>query len=182
MRYSGTEMLARVMIEGEDPAEIGALAREIGAAIGRTPVRERLRMPGSASISTTSPPCAQARRVDYPDPIEAALAAERAGAGAITVHLREDRRHIQDRDLLRLRQEIHVRLNQELAPDRRDGRVALESAPHEVCRCPNGARRITTEGGLDVAGLSARLAPIIAQLKRRASGCQLLYRSGAASD
>ncbi len=115
----------------------------------------------------------EARRVGYPDPVEAALAAERAGAGAITFHLREDRRHIQDHDLLRLRQEVHVRLNQELAPIEEMVELALKLHPHEVCLVPERRQEITTEGGLDAAGLSARLAPMIARLKQAGIGVSL---------
>jgi len=115
----------------------------------------------------------EARRVDYPDPVEAALDAERAGAAAITFHLREDRRHIQDRDLLRLRQEVHVRLNQELAPIDEMVELALKIRPHEVCLVPERRQEVTTEGGLDAAGLSARLAPMIAQLKQAGIGVSL---------
>jgi|HubBroStandDraft_6_1064221.scaffolds.fasta_scaffold126466_2 pyridoxine 5-phosphate synthase len=115
----------------------------------------------------------EARRVDYPDPVEAALAAERAGAGAITFHLREDRRHIQDRDLLRLRQEVHVRLNQELAPIDEMVELALKIRPHEVCLVPERREEVTTEGGLDAAGLSARLAPIIMRFKDAGIGVSL---------
>ena len=115
----------------------------------------------------------EARRVDYPDPVEAALAAERAGAGAITFHLREDRRHVQDRDLLRLRQEVHVRLNQELAPIDEMVELALKIRPHEVCLVPERREEITTEGGLDAAGLGVRLAPMIASLKQAGIGVSL---------
>jgi pyridoxine 5-phosphate synthase len=115
----------------------------------------------------------EARRVDYPDPVEAALAAERAGADAITFHLREDRRHIQDRDLLRLRQEIHVRLNQELAPIDEMVELALKIHPHEVCLVPERRQEVTTVGGLDAAGLSMRLAPMIVQLKEAGIGVSL---------
>ena len=115
----------------------------------------------------------EARRVGYPDPVEAALAAERAGAGAITFHLREDRRHIHDHDLLRLRQEVHVRLNQELAPIDEMVELALKLHPHEVCLVPERRQEITTEGGLDAAGLSARLAPMIAELKQAGIGVSL---------
>ncbi|HLK87504.1 MAG TPA: pyridoxine 5'-phosphate synthase [Candidatus Binataceae bacterium] len=115
----------------------------------------------------------QARRVDYPDPIEAALAAERAGAGAITFHLREDRRHIQDHDVFRLRQEIHVRLNQELAPTVEMVELALKIRPHEVCLVPERRQEITTEGGLDVCELGARLSPMIAALRQAGIGVSL---------
>jgi pyridoxine 5-phosphate synthase len=115
----------------------------------------------------------EARRVDYPDPVEAALAAERAGAGAITFHLREDRRHIQDRDLVRLREEVRVRLNQELAPIEEMVELALKIRPHEVCLVPERRQEITTEGGLDAAGLRASLAPMIERLKGAGIGVSL---------
>ncbi|HEY2525876.1 MAG TPA: pyridoxine 5'-phosphate synthase [Candidatus Binataceae bacterium] len=115
----------------------------------------------------------QARRADYPDPVEAALAAERAGAAAITFHLREDRRHIQDHDLLRLRQEVHIRLNQELAPVDEMVELALKIRPHEVCLVPERREEITTEGGLDAAGLRARLASFIADFKQAGIGVSL---------
>ena len=115
----------------------------------------------------------EARRVDYPDPVQAALVAERAGAGAITFHLREDRRHIQDHDLLRLRQEVHVRLNQELAPIDEMVELALKIRPHEVCLVPERRQEVTTEGGLDAAGLRARLAPMIVRFKDAGIGVAL---------
>lgn len=115
----------------------------------------------------------EARRVDYPDPVEAALAAERAGAEAITFHLREDRRHVQDHDLCRLRQEVHVRLNQELAPTDEMVELALKLHPHEVCLVPERRQEITTEGGLDAAGLKARLAPFVERLKAAGIGVSL---------
>ncbi len=115
----------------------------------------------------------EARRVDYPDPVEAALAAERAGAGAITFHLREDRRHIQDHDLFRLRQEVHVRLNQELAPTDEMVELALKIRPHEVCLVPERRQEITTEGGLDVRELGARLSAMIAALRQAGIGVSL---------
>ena len=114
-----------------------------------------------------------ARGVDYPDPVEAALAAERAGASAITVHLREDRRHIQDGDLLRIRGAIKIRLNQEMAPTAEMLEIALEVHPHEVCLVPERRAELTTEGGLDVAGLGDRLAPIIARLGAARIGVSL---------
>ncbi|HZO82787.1 MAG TPA: pyridoxine 5'-phosphate synthase [Candidatus Binataceae bacterium] len=107
----------------------------------------------------------EARRVDYPDPVEAALAAERAGADAITFHLREDRRHIQDHDLFRLRQAVRAHLNQELAPVDEMVELALRLRPHEVCLVPERRLEVTTEGGLDVVGLAERLRPMIRRLK-----------------
>lgn len=107
----------------------------------------------------------QARLTHYPDPVDAALAAERAGASAITLHLREDRRHIQDTDLFRIREAIGIDLNQELAPVPEMVEIAAELRPDEVCFVPERREELTTEGGLDVSGLRERLAPAIDRLK-----------------
>jgi pyridoxine 5-phosphate synthase len=107
----------------------------------------------------------QARRTDYPDPLEAALAAERAGAQAITLHLREDRRHVQDHDLFRIRQAISVHLNQEMAPVAEMAELAVRIRPDEACIVPERRQELTTEGGLDLHALGGRLAPIIKRLK-----------------
>lgn len=115
----------------------------------------------------------QARRVSYPDPLEAALAAIAAGADAITVHLREDRRHILDHDLFRLRARIKARLNQELAPLDDMVDLALRLRPHEVCLVPEKREEITTEGGLDVVGQAHRLAPMIERFKSLKIGVSL---------
>jgi pyridoxine 5-phosphate synthase len=115
----------------------------------------------------------QARLAAYPDPAEAALAAQRGGAGAITVHLREDRRHIQDADLLRIRQAIGIRLNQEMAPVAEMTEIAIEVRPDEVCLVPERREEVTTEGGLDVAGLRERLAPVIERLQMASIGVSL---------
>ncbi|MBV8773552.1 MAG: pyridoxine 5'-phosphate synthase [Deltaproteobacteria bacterium] len=106
----------------------------------------------------------QARRTRYPDPVEASLAAERAGASAITVHLREDRRHIQDTDLFGIHQAIKIHLNQEMGPTPEMLEIAMELRPDEVCMVPERREELTTEGGLDVAGLKARLQPIVKRL------------------
>ncbi len=87
-----------------------------------------------------------------PDPVAFALAAERAGADGITVHLREDRRHIQDRDVRRLRECLGTRLNLEMACTPEMTRFALELRPEFVCLVPENRREVTTEGGLDVVG------------------------------
>ena len=112
----------------------------------------------------------QARRAVYPDPVEASLAAQRAGASAITVHLREDRRHIQDDDVFRIRNAIKIHLNQEMAPITGMVEIAIELQPHEVCLVPERREELTTEGGLDVAGLKDGLAPIVERLKRAGIG------------
>lgn len=115
----------------------------------------------------------QARRTAYPDPVEASLAAQRAGASAITVHLREDRRHIQDDDLFRIRNAIKVHLNQEMAPTAGMVEIAIELQPHEVCLVPERREELTTEGGLDVAGQKEGLAPIVERLKRAGIGVSM---------
>jgi pyridoxine 5-phosphate synthase len=115
----------------------------------------------------------QARRVDYPDPLEAALIAERAGADAITLHLREDRRHIADRDLLRIAETVKIPLNQELAPTDEMVEIALRVKPAEVCIVPERREELTTEGGLDVPGLADRLVPMVGELKQVRIGVSL---------
>jgi pyridoxine 5-phosphate synthase len=115
----------------------------------------------------------QARRARYPDPVQAALAAQRAGAGAITVHLREDRRHIQDTDLFGIRQAIKIHLNQEMAAIPEMLEIAMELRPDEVCLVPERREELTTEGGLDAAGLKERLQPIIERLSLAKIGVSL---------
>lgn len=92
----------------------------------------------------------QARRVDVPDPVEAALLAEAAGADGITVHLREDRRHIQERDVRILRQRLHTKLNLEVAVTPAMLAFAENVRPDDACFVPEKREELTTEGGLDV--------------------------------
>jgi pyridoxine 5-phosphate synthase len=92
----------------------------------------------------------QARGTTYPDPIEAALLAEKAGANGITAHLREDRRHIQDHDIVKLKQHIGTRLNLETAVTNKMIQFALEINPEHCCLVPEKREELTTEGGLDV--------------------------------
>jgi pyridoxine 5-phosphate synthase len=92
----------------------------------------------------------QARLTNYPDPVEAALIAESAGADAITLHLREDRRHIQDSDVATLRGLIKTRMNLESAVTDEMTDFALRIQPHDVCLVPERREELTTEGGLDV--------------------------------
>lgn len=92
----------------------------------------------------------QARGTTYPDPIEAALIAESAGADAITLHLREDRRHIQDRDVEILRERLTTRMNLESAVTDEMINIALKIKPHDICLVPERREELTTEGGLDV--------------------------------
>ena len=93
-----------------------------------------------------------ARGTNYPDPVQAAFVAEQAGADGITVHLREDRRHITDRDVRILRQTIQTRMNLEMAVTDEMLDIAVELKPHFVCLVPEKRQEVTTEGGLDVAG------------------------------
>ncbi|HKU70503.1 MAG TPA: pyridoxine 5'-phosphate synthase [Burkholderiales bacterium] len=100
----------------------------------------------------------QARGTDYPSPIEAALAAEDAGADFITLHLREDRRHIQDRDVIELRRILRSRMNLESAVTPEMIRIARRVKPQDICLVPERRAELTTEGGLDVAGNFKRIA------------------------
>ncbi len=100
----------------------------------------------------------QARATSYPDPLEAALAAERGGARGITIHLREDRRHIQDADVERLRDGISTKLNLEMALADDIVAFACAAAPSDVCIVPERREELTTEGGLSVAGNEARVS------------------------
>ena len=107
----------------------------------------------------------QARGVDYPDPVEAALAAERGGATGITVHLREDRRHIQDHDVRRLLERVATKVNLEMAATPAMVAFAREVGPADVCIVPEKREELTTEGGLAVAGREELLTPLIAVLR-----------------
>jgi pyridoxine 5-phosphate synthase len=106
----------------------------------------------------------QARRVTYPDPVEAARLAERGGADGITVHLREDRRHVQDEDVRRLRELTHIKLNLEMAATDEMVAIAGRIRPEMAMLVPEGREEITTEGGLDIAGQEARLKEVVARL------------------
>ena len=99
-----------------------------------------------------------------PDPVRAALLAIEAGADGITAHLREDRRHIRDDDMARLKAEISKPLNFEMAATDDMLRIALATKPHAVCLVPERRQEVTTEGGLDVVGQHNALAPFIARL------------------
>ena len=104
-----------------------------------------------------------ARGGDRPDPVRAALAAIEAGADGITAHLREDRRHIRDADMAKLKVEISKPLNFEMAATEDMVRIALATRPHAVCLVPERREELTTEGGLDVVGQHNALAPVIAR-------------------
>ena len=110
----------------------------------------------------------QARGTLYPEPIQAALVAEQAGADGITAHLREDRRHIQDRDIILLKELIHTRLNMEMGVTDEMVAIALKILPYACCLVPEKREELTTEGGLDVAG----------NLKRMQWACDTLNNTG----
>jgi pyridoxine 5-phosphate synthase len=105
-----------------------------------------------------------ARGGRHPDPARAAKAAIAAGADSITVHLREDRRHIRDEDVRRIKAEVAAPLNFEMAATDEMLRIALETKPHAACIVPERREERTTEGGLDAAGQHNLLAPVIAKL------------------
>lgn len=105
-----------------------------------------------------------ARGGAHPDPVRAALLAMEAGADGITAHLREDRRHIRDADMDRLKAEVPLPLNFEMAATEEMVAIALKVKPHAVCLVPERREEVTTEGGLDVAGRRQLLKPIVARL------------------
>jgi len=106
-----------------------------------------------------------ARGGTHPDPVRAAHCAIAAGADGITAHLREDRRHIADDDIARLKAEILKPLNLEMAATEEMARIAVRTRPHAACLVPERRQERTTEGGLDVAGQHNVLAPVVAQLR-----------------
>lgn len=110
----------------------------------------------------------QARGTRYPEPVQAALIAEQAGADGITAHLREDRRHIQDRDIYLLREMLQTKLNLEMAVTETMIAVALAVKPHACCLVPERREELTTEGGLDVVAAPSRMR----------DACQTLAEAG----
>ena len=113
----------------------------------------------------------QARGTSYPDPVNAALICEQAGAEGITLHLREDRRHIQDDDVRRMRPALKTRMNLELAVTDEMIAFAKEIKPHHVCFVPEKRQEVTTEGGLDVAGQLDKITAAVSRLA--ANGIQV---------
>lgn len=106
----------------------------------------------------------EARKTHEPDPVWAAVEAHLGGADGITVHLREDRRHIQDHDVRRLRELTHIKLNLEMAATDEMVGIACDIKPEMAMLVPEGRHEITTEGGLDVAGQEIRLRDVVARL------------------
>ncbi|CAN7638899.1 pyridoxine 5'-phosphate synthase [Pseudomonas solani] len=115
----------------------------------------------------------QARGTRYPDPVKAALDAEEAGADGITVHLREDRRHIQERDVRVLKEVMQTRMNFEMGVTEEMLAFAEEIRPEHVCLVPETRQELTTEGGLDVAGQEARIKAAVERLARLGSEVSL---------
>ncbi|GAB3384982.1 pyridoxine 5'-phosphate synthase [Azotobacter armeniacus] len=113
----------------------------------------------------------QARGTRYPDPVKAALDAEEAGADGITVHLREDRRHIQDRDVRVLKEVLQTRMNFEMGVTEEMLAFAEQIRPAHACLVPETRQELTTEGGLDVAGQEARIRAAVERLAR--IGCEV---------
>ncbi|MDX6917932.1 pyridoxine 5'-phosphate synthase [Pectobacterium carotovorum] len=107
-----------------------------------------------------------ARGTTYPDPVQAAFVAEQAGADGITVHLREDRRHITDRDVRILRETLQTRMNLEMAVTEEMLNIACEVKPHFCCLVPEKRQEVTTEGGLDVAGQQEKINNAVARLSQ----------------
>jgi pyridoxine 5-phosphate synthase len=107
----------------------------------------------------------QARRASVPDPVQAAVLAELGGADGITVHLRGDRRHVQDRDVEVLRQTVRTRLNVEMATTQEMTRIALTVKPDQVTLVPERVDELTTEGGLDVVLNSVQVKPVMKTLQ-----------------
>ncbi len=115
----------------------------------------------------------QARGTRYPDPVQAAIEAEQAGADGITVHLREDRRHIQERDVRLLAEVLQTRMNLELAVTDAMLAFAGDIRPAHVCLVPEKREELTTEGGLDVIGNQARVQAAVEQLTEQGSEVSL---------
>ncbi len=107
----------------------------------------------------------QARRTVEPDPVAAAVLVELAGADGITVHLREDRRHVQDRDVALLRQTVRTHLNLEMAATDEMVAIALDLHPDYVTLVPERREEVTTEGGLDIAGQKDRMLDVVSTLQ-----------------
>ncbi len=123
-----------------------------------------------------------ARGTSYPDPIRAALLAEEAGADVITLHLREDRRHIVDADVRKLRPLLKTRMNLECAVTQEMLDIACEVQPHDVCLVPEKRQELTTEGGLDVAGQFEAVSAACQQLADAGSRVSLFIDAGRNAD
>ena len=114
-----------------------------------------------------------ARGETYPDPLKAALLAEKKGAHSITIHLREDRRHIREKDLINIKSKLKVPLNLEIAATKEMLKIALKNKPNFICIVPEKRKEITTEGGLNLKYKQNQLKKIISKLKKNNSRVSL---------
>ena len=103
----------------------------------------------------------------YPDPLKAALICQNSGADAVTIHLREDRRHIRDHDLKNIKKKLKIPLNLEMAPTNKMLKIAIQNNPDYVCLVPEKKKEITTEGGLNVKKYKKTIKKIIFKLKKK---------------
>jgi pyridoxine 5-phosphate synthase len=124
----------------------------------------------------------QARQAKFPDPVEAARLAEKAGANSITVHLREDRRHIQEHDVRRLMERKETKVNLEMAVTPAMVRFAETARPQNACFVPEKRRELTTEGGLDVVRHRRKISDAVARLQALNIQSCPIYRSGQRAD
>ena len=108
-----------------------------------------------------------ARGENYPSPLRSALLAQKFGADSITIHLREDRRHINDRDLIEIKNKLKIPLNLEMAPTKEMLKISLKYKPNYVCIVPEKRKEITTEGGLNLKKNSNSIKKIISELKKK---------------
>ena len=115
----------------------------------------------------------QARKIDYPDPVRAAIICQSAGCDSIVCHLREDRRHIQDGDLYKLKHVLGIKLNLEMAASREIIDIAIDSKPDQVTFVPEKRMELTTEGGLDICSGRRRIAKAL--LKMRKAGIEVSF-------
>jgi pyridoxine 5-phosphate synthase len=141
-----------------DPSQDGAAGTTGGGALGSAPIELGVNIDHVATVR-------QARRTYEPDPVWAAVEAHLGGADGITVHLREDRRHIQDDDVRRLRDLVQIKLNLEMAATEEMVAIATRIRPELAMLVPEGRHEVTTEGGLDVIGGGEHLRRKIAALK-----------------
>ena len=165
VRYSGTENLARIMVEGEDLAMLENYAGSIAEGFKSLSVWETkflIRLGVNIDHVAT---LRNARGESYPSPVQAALLAELGGADNITCHLREDRRHIRDRDVELLREVIQIPLNFEMAVTDEMISFAKKLKPHAVTLVPEKRQELTTEGGLALEAFDRKLAKSIEELK-----------------